>query len=124
MKEDHNVDCGTWSMKCPQDYPYADCEDRVCYKQPRCPPAGEDEVFIEEDDGENVCIYCPADHPIYDATTKHCIREASVSTIKVGNCATLSTVLESAFTDITFADANNRPLSTADYVVVAYSCPE
>ncbi len=108
---------------CPSSYPHYDSEDQVCYATPRCPDPEPDEVFIQEDDVDNVCVYCPKDHPIYDATTKHCIREASVETIKVGNCATLSTTLESAFTDVTFADSSNNPLSTADYVAIAYSCP-
>ncbi len=109
--------------KCPSDYPKFDKEDKVCYKTPRCPPTEAGEVFIQEDDVDNVCVYCPADHPIYDATTKHCIREAIYSTTKVGNCATLSATLESAFTDITFADSNNQPVTTGDYVALAYSCP-
>ena len=122
IKDDHNVDCGDWSMKCPTTHPYGDCEDNVCYKKPRCPSAEAGEVFIGEDDVDNVCVYCPADHPIYDPTTKHCLREASVDTTKVGNCATLTTTLKSAFTDVTFADSDSNPLSTADYVAVAYVC--
>ena len=108
---------------CPEDYPNYDDEDNVCYAEPRCPSAGSGEVFIKEDDVDNVCVYCPSDHPIYDPATKHCLREASVDTIKVGNCATLTTTLKLAFTDVTFADASSNPLSTADYVAIAYHCP-
>jgi len=32
--------------------------------------------------------------------------------------------LKSAFTDVTFADEYSNPLSTADYVAIAYVCPE
>ena len=109
---------------CPEDYPNYDEEDNVCYAEPRCPPPSPGEVFIKEDDVDNVCVYCPSDHPIYDPTTKHCLREASVNTTKVGNCATLTTTLKFAFTDVTFADEHSDPLSTADYVTIAYVCPE
>ncbi|MCX8191163.1 MAG: hypothetical protein N3D78_03220, partial [Candidatus Aenigmarchaeota archaeon] len=93
----------------------------VCYKKCEDTKAA-NEVYIMTDDTQNTCIYCPADRPKYDPTTKACIRESSVATIRVGNCATLSTQLPVAFTDITFADANNNPISTADYVAVGYSC--
>ncbi len=47
---------------------------------------------------------CPADSPIYDPTSGNCIKEASVNTRSVGNCAVLQTTLETAFTDVTFAN--------------------
>lgn len=88
------------------------------------PLPGPGKVFIKKDDEDNVCVYCPSDHPIYDTATKHCIKGASVNTTKVGNCATLTATLETAFTDVTFADSDSNPLSTADYVAIAYVCPE
>ena len=72
--------------------------------------------------GKNLC--CPKDHPIYDPSSGNCVKNATVETNKVGNCAVLTTTLETAFTDITFANDAGEPLSTADYVAVAYYCPE
>ncbi len=65
---------------------------------------------------------CPKSHPIYDPTSGNCVREATVETRKMGYCSVLTTTLETAFTDITFADSQGRPLSTADYVAVSYVC--
>jgi len=117
-----NIGASAKVAYCPEDYPDYDEEHNLCYAEPRCPPADPGEVFIKED--EVVCVYCPADHPIYDPTTRHCLRKANVTTTKVGNCATLTTTLKSAFTDVTFADSYSNPLSTADYVAIAYVCPE
>ena len=67
---------------------------------------------------------CPADHPIYDATSDNCVKDSTVSTNSIGQCSVLSTTLEAGFTDVTFANSSGNPISTADYVVVGYSCPQ
>ena len=121
------TDCGDWWMECNASYPNADCNTEKCYIEPLCPSAGTNEVFIQEENpGEltGVCIYCPLDHSSYDPLSKKCLESSPFTTIKNGNCATFSNILSSSFTGITFIDNNNNPLSTADYVAVAYSCIE
>ncbi len=65
---------------------------------------------------------CPKSHPIYDPTSGNCIKNATVETSQVGRCSVLTTTLETAFTDITFTDSQGKPIDTADYVLVSYTC--
>ncbi|MCX6760600.1 MAG: hypothetical protein NTZ84_00630 [Candidatus Nealsonbacteria bacterium] len=106
-------------------HPLMDCVHGYAYAEPRCPAAGASQAYIQYNDSEFTCIYCPADHPLYDSVSKNCIKSASVTTTKVGSlCSTLSTTLNYAFTDVTFANAASAPLDTAYYVGFAYSCPQ
>ena len=73
--------------------------------------------------GNSVGVCCPEGNPIYDATTGRCLKDTSIETKKIGGCSVLSTKLESAFTDVTFANSDGIYLTTADYVAVSYSCP-
>jgi len=106
-------------------YPKPDCKHGYPYNDPRCPGAGAGEVYAAYDDNDFVCAYCPTGHPVYDPVSKNCVTSASFSTLAVGsNCSTLSTILNTAFTDVTFADASGLPLSTAYYVGMSYSCSQ
>jgi len=116
-----------YCFPCTSQYPYIDTKEghTYCYNTPRCSAASSGQVLTGYNDSENLCVYCPSDHPQYDMVSKNCIKSASVSTIKIGaNCSTLSTVLSYAFTDVTFADASSNPLTTAYYVGFAYSCSQ
>jgi|GEM_PF-1048262 len=69
-------------------------------------------------------IYCPADHPVYDSTTKLCIKANTVQTTPIGTyCATLNTYLPTSFTDVTFRNSADTAYVTSTYIQVAYNCP-
>jgi len=121
----NNMAFPAYYMTLTATYPKADCKHGYPYNDPRCPGAGAGEVYAGYDDNDFVCAYCPTGHPVYDPVSKNCVTSASFSTLAVGsNCSTLSTVLNTGFTDITFADASGLPLSTAYYVGMSYSCSE
>jgi len=104
-------------------FPNVDMTHYRTYGDPRCSAAGANEISIGYNDGEYTCIYCPSNHPIYDPTSKNCIKNATVTTNAIGSaCSTLNTYLPTSFTDVTFLDAGNLP--TSSYIIkVAYNCP-
>ena len=104
-------------------FPNIDTTNHVAYGNPRCSNAAAGETSVQYSLGENTCIYCPSDHPVYDPTSKNCIKDASVTTRAIGTaCSTINTYLPTAFTDVTFLDASNAPLGAA-LIKVAYNCP-
>lgn len=106
-------------------YPNPDCDHGYPYTTPRCSPALAGEVLGGYDNIDFVCAYCPTGTPSYDPSSKNCISTSSVSTIKVGaKCSTLTALIPTAITDITFADASGVPVNVGCYVEYAYSCPE
>jgi len=117
-------DDGTYCYSCNHaGYPSYDSTNHVCYATTRCNAAGSGETFIQYNTAENTCIYCATDHPIYDPTSRNCIKDATITTKSVGSsCSTINTYLPTAFTDVTFLDASNNVLNS--YLIkVAYNCP-
>jgi hypothetical protein len=108
---------------CSGAYPSYDTTNHVCYTTPRCQAANASELYLMYSTVENTCLYCPLDHPIYDPTAKNCITNSSVTTTTIGNtCATLNTILPTAFTDVTFLNATDGYVN-ATMIRVAYNCP-
>jgi len=102
----------------------SDWEDSTCYKEPRCPTADAGTTYIVEDDTNNVCVYCPHDHPTYDPNLKTCIKNATINTNPISaRCSTLSTTLSTTITDVTFANGAGSAIDCATSVSIAYSCP-
>jgi len=104
-------------------FPNADSTNRVAYNNPRCSTASAGQTYIQYNQNENTCIYCELDHPLYDPTSKNCIKDATITTKSVGStCSTINAYLPTAFTDVTFLDASNNPVGS--YIIkVAYNCP-
>jgi len=136
---------------CPSGY-VLDTSSHVCYTgansaSNRCPSAGAGETFLRWNNLAHTCfyynatvnadatkkfileesnayIYCPADHPVYDSTTKYCIKSNTVQTAPIGNyCSTLNTYLPTSFTDVTFRNAADSAYVYPNYIRVAYNCP-
>jgi hypothetical protein len=99
-----------------------DLTNGVCYHEPRCNAGtGGVDILQQYSLTENTCVYCPVDHPTYDAVSKNCIKSSTVSTTGVGQyCSTLSLTLPSAFTDVTFM--TGAAVTPVSYVMVAHSC--
>ncbi|NOZ81667.1 MAG: hypothetical protein GXO63_00765 [Candidatus Micrarchaeota archaeon] len=109
-------------LRCPVGYTCGESSIgycRVCEcGSAGCPIYDNSFVYVS---GYGFC--CPPDHPIYDPASKSCVKNATVESRKIGDrCTVLTTKLETAFTDVTFADSSGRPLPTADYVAVSYIC--
>jgi len=80
--------------------------------------------FIFEDVAKDTYVYCPADHPVYDTTTKYCIKANTVQTAPIGTyCSTLNTYLPTSFTDVTFRNSADSAYVYPNYIRVAYNCP-
>jgi len=133
-----NYVCQYWQRCCPEGYgtyigttcyptnssfPYADTTNNVAYNNPRCPSASAGQVYIQYIQAENTCAYCPTDHPVYDPTSKNCIKNTTITTNSIGGlCSTINTYLPTAFTDVTFLNASSMP-TYAYNIRVAYNCP-
>lgn len=116
-----------YCASCTTNYPLINCHG-YCYKNiynnTPCDAPVSNETLVLYDSTNDICIYCPSDHPVYDPVSQNCITKSSISTSLIGSrCSTLSTTLYTAFTDVTFANANSLPVDVS-YVVVSYSCPQ
>jgi len=123
----YNQAAGGYCADCNTKGYLVDWEDILCYKEPRCPAADAGTVFAAEDDTDNLCAYCPNDHPTYDVANRSCIKSATVNTMRLGasgRCSVLSTILNTTHTDVTFSDGSGQAKDIGGYVQVSYSCPQ
>jgi len=133
--------CASLSYCCPTSYPnytitdplycyacnstYANIDpvNHICYNNPRCSAASAGQTYIQYNINENTCIYCASDHPVYDPTSKNCIKNTTITTNSIGGvCSTINTYLPTAFTDVTFLNASDMPVGST-LISVAYNCP-